>query len=150
MCIHAHTHTCAQSGTKPRPAPQHPSGGSAQPSLGKHGAHPSQAQCQALVTGLALTCALCSYAVLDVQVVVLAPVSIPGERLVARCWHRSSVKSVHGNIALHLFSSLRCCSPVPCWSRAPTRAHPTQFLSVLPCLPWLMMLSPQLLVKARS
>lgn len=77
----------------------------------------------------------------DIHVVVFPPVSIPGEGFVARCWHRPPVKSDRGDIALHVCSSLRCRSPVTCWSRAPTKAHPTQFLSELPFLPWLIKIS---------
>lgn len=106
-----------QSGRQPRPGLQHPSGGLAETSLGKHGVQPRQGQCQALVSDLALTWALCSYTAPEVRVLVLSPVSVPGEGFVTRRWHRSSVKSDHGDIAFfqqsHVSFSLLLFGPGP-------------------------------------
>lgn len=79
--MHTHIHMC-RVGVWQDPAAQHHCGGLAQPSLGKHGAHPGQGQCQPLVSGLALTWALCSYTVPGIHVAVFPPASIPGEGFV--------------------------------------------------------------------
>lgn len=81
----------------------------------------------------------------DVHVVIFPPALFLEGVFISRYWHRQTSQPVHSDFALHLFSCLRCCSPVICCCNSPTKAQSFQFLSELLCQPWLTMLSPQVL-----